>query len=47
MVDGISALSPAYIVAAPGVMILVALAATAVPVMQATEIDPLDALRVD
>lgn len=47
MVYGISALSPAYMAAAAGVMILVALSATAVPVMRATGVDPLEALRVD
>jgi predicted permease len=47
MVFGVGALSPAYMAAAGGVMTLVALAATAVPVMRATGVDPLDALRVE
>lgn len=47
MVFGVGALSPAYMAAAAGVMTLVALAATAVPVMRATGVDPQDALRVE
>ena len=47
MVYGISALNPLHMAAATGVMIVVAVAATAVPVMRATGVDPLEALRVD
>jgi predicted permease len=47
MVSGISALSPVHMALAAGVMVLVALAATAVPVLRATGVDPLEALRVD
>jgi len=47
MVYGISPLSPGHMAGAAGVMILVALVATAVPVTRATGVDPLDALRVD
>jgi ABC-type lipoprotein release transport system permease subunit len=47
MVFGISPMSPIHMAAAAGVMVLVALAATLVPVMRATGVDPLEALRVD
>ncbi len=47
MVFGISALSPLHMAGAAGVMILVALAATLVPVMKATGVDPLEALRLE
>ncbi len=47
MVYGISPMSPLHMVGAGVVMILVALAATAVPVARATGVDPLEALRVD
>jgi putative ABC transport system permease protein len=47
MVYGISPLSPLHMAGAAVVMILVALAATAVPVMRATGVDPLEALRVE
>lgn len=47
MVYGISALNPLHMGLAAGVMVLVALAATVVPVMRATGVDPLEALRVD
>lgn len=47
MVYGVSALSPLYMGAAAGVMILVALAATLVPVRRATAVNPLDALRAE
>ena len=47
MVYGISPLSPFHMGLAAGVMILVSLAATVVPVLRATGVDPLDALRVD
>ncbi|MGD8360273.1 MAG: ABC transporter permease [Gemmatimonadota bacterium] len=47
MVYGISPLSPLHMAGAGGVMVLVALAATAVPVMRATSVDPLEALRVE
>jgi hypothetical protein len=47
MVYGISSLSPLHMAAAGGVMVLVALSATVVPVMRATGVDPLEALRVD
>jgi putative ABC transport system permease protein len=47
MVYGISPLNPIHMGLAAGVMLLVALAATAVPVFRATGVDPLEALRVD
>jgi predicted permease len=47
MVFGVRALSPAYMIAAAGVMTLVALLATAVPVRRATGVDPLEALRIE
>jgi putative ABC transport system permease protein len=47
MVYGISPLNPIHMGLAGGVMVLVALAATVVPVMRATGVDPLEALRVD
>jgi len=47
LVYGISALSPLHMTMAAGVMIVVAVAATAVPVLRATGVDPLEALRVD
>ena len=47
MVYGISPLSPLHMVGAGAAMVLVALAATAVPVMRATGVDPLEALRVE
>jgi predicted permease len=47
MVYGISALSPLHMAAAAGVMILVALSATLIPVMRATGVDPLEALRIE
>ena len=46
-VFGVSPLSPLHMVAAGGVMVLVALAATAVPVIRATHVDPQEALRVE
>ncbi|MFC1790945.1 FtsX-like permease family protein, partial [Gemmatimonadota bacterium] len=45
MVYGISPLSPLHMAAAAGVMILVALAATLIPVVRATGVDPLVSLR--
>ncbi len=47
MVYGISPMSPLHMAAAGGMMIAVALAATAVPVRRAARVDPLEALRVD
>jgi len=47
MVYGISPLSPLHMAGAGAAMIMVALAATAVPVMRATSVDPLEALRVE
>jgi ABC-type antimicrobial peptide transport system permease subunit len=47
MVFGISPMSPLHMAAAAGVMILVGLAATTVPVMRATGVDPLEALRAE
>ena len=47
MVFGISAVSPLHMAGAAGVMVAVALAATLVPVVRATGVDPLEALRVD
>ena len=47
MVYGISPLSALHMAGAGAVMILVAAAATAVPVMRATSVDPLDALRME
>lgn len=45
MVFGVSALSPVHMFVSAGVMVLVALAATIIPVMRATGVDPLVALR--
>jgi predicted permease len=45
MVYGISALSPVHMAMAALVMVAVALAATMVPVVRATAVDPLEALR--
>jgi predicted permease len=47
MVYGISPLSAIHMVGAGAVMVLVAVAATAVPLARATGVDPLEALRVD
>jgi len=47
MVYGISALSPLHMAGAAGVMMLVALTATLIPVLRATSVDPLEALRID
>ena len=47
MVFGISALSPLHMAGAAGVMIMVALSATFLPVRRATKVDPLNALRTD
>jgi predicted permease len=47
MVFGISAVSPLHMAGAAGVMVAVALAATLVPVVRATGVDPLEALRID
>jgi hypothetical protein len=47
MVFGIGPMSLTYMAVAAGVMVLVALAATLVPVMRATGVDPLEALRID
>jgi len=47
MVYGVSPISPLHMAGAAGVMVLVALVATAVPVARATGADPLEALRVD
>ena len=47
MVYGISALSPLHMAGAAGVMILVALFATLIPVIRATNVDPLEALHTD
>lgn len=47
LVYGISPLNPGYLLGAAAIMILVAVAATAVPVRRATGVDPLEALRVD
>jgi putative ABC transport system permease protein len=47
LVFGVSPMSPVHMAAAAGVMILIGLAATLVPVARATAVDPLEALRVD
>lgn len=47
MVYGISPMNPLHMAVAGGMMVLVALTATVVPVMRATGVDPLEALRVD
>jgi predicted permease len=47
MVYGISALSPMHLAIAAAVMILIVLAAILVPVLRATGVDPLTALRVE
>jgi ABC-type antimicrobial peptide transport system permease subunit len=46
-VYGISALSPTYLAAAGVIMLLVGVAATAIPVVRATRVDPLEALRAE
>jgi putative ABC transport system permease protein len=47
MVYGISALNPLYVAAAALVMLLVAFAAISVPVLRATHVDPVEALRAE
>jgi len=47
MVYDVSPLSTIYLAAAGGIMVAVALAATLVPVLRATGVDPLQALRVE
>ncbi len=47
MVFGVSALNPFYVAAAVAVMILVAFAAIIVPVLRATGVDPVQALRTE
>lgn len=47
LVFGITAMSPLHMAVAAGVMVLIGLAATLVPVARATAVDPLEALRVD
>jgi putative ABC transport system permease protein len=47
MVYGISALSPVHLLAAVGVMIPVAFVAILVPVLRATQVNPVEALRTE
>jgi predicted permease len=47
MVFGVSALNPLYVAAAAVVMIVVAFAAITVPVLRATRVDPVQALRTE
>jgi len=47
MVYGVSTLSPSYTVTAAGVMLIVAFAAIAVPVLRAARVDPVKALRTE
>jgi predicted permease len=47
MVYGVSALNPLYVAAAVAVMIVVAFAAITVPVLRATRVDPVQALRME
>jgi predicted permease len=47
MVFGVSALNPLYVAAAVGVMMVVAFAAILVPVLRATGVDPVRALRTE
>jgi len=47
MVYGISALNPLYVLAAAAVMLVVAFAAISVPVLRATRVDPVEALRAE
>ena len=47
MVYGISPLSPLHLGMAGGIMLLVVLAATLMPVRKASGVDPLEALRID
>ena len=47
MVFGVSALNPLYLAAAAGAMIIVTLAAITVPVLRATRVNPVEALKVE
>jgi cell division protein FtsX len=47
MVFGVSALNPIYVAAAAGTMIIVASAAVGVPVLRATRVDPVEALKAE
>jgi predicted permease len=47
MVYGVSSLNPLYVAAAVAVMIVVAFAAITVPVLRATRVDPVQALRTE
>ncbi len=47
LVYGTTPMSPTYMAAAAGVMVLVALLATLTPVLRAAAVDPLEALRAD
>jgi ABC-type antimicrobial peptide transport system permease subunit len=47
MVYGVSALNPIYVAAAVAVMLVVAFSAITVPVLRATRVDPVQALRTE
>jgi len=47
MVFGVSPLNPIYVVAAVGAMIIVTATAITVPVLRATRVNPVEALKAD
>ena len=47
MVFGVSALNPIYVVAAVGAMVVVTAAAITIPVLRATRVNPVEALKAD
>ncbi len=47
MVFGVSPISPVYVVAAVGAMLVVTAAAITVPVLRATRVNPVEALKAE